>query len=167
MTRAITVPEARKLGLLPGGKRAKAAPRSKATHALITAEARSTPGSVTLCVPVKLVSESNAREHWRKRHARNVAQQAMVLRVAEMVHPTLRPPPPEVGGWRMRFVRIAPTRLDPGNIGNAFKHVQDAAARWLGVKNERDARYLFWDYDQRNEGVRLYGCEIQISWGAQ
>lgn len=138
--------------------------RVSAPPVLIRAEARCSERSVVLRVPVKLVSESNAREHHMERHRRNKAQQAVVAAVASMVRTAQRPPSPEVGGWHMRFTRVAPARLDPGNLDGSFKHVQDAIAAWLGVKNERDARYLSWVYEQRSEGARVWGCEIEVTW---
>ena len=108
-------------------------------------------------LPVKTVSEGNRHEHWRKRYQRRKVQQdtvgwALVARFGR------RPPPAPV---HVSLKRIAPRRLDPGNLEFSFKAVQDAVAKWLGV-DDGDERSVSWSYSQERRGTRQYSVVATI-----
>lgn len=57
----------------------------------------------------------------------------------------------------MRLVRVAPRRLDFGNLAAALKHVQDGVCDAIGINDGDEA--IAWSYDQERSkavGVRVY-----------
>ncbi len=105
-------------------------------------------------LPIRIVSESNAHEHWRPRQRRAKAQRTTV-------HTLLRQ---RLFGMslpvRVELVRIAPRELDTDNLQGAFKHVRDGVADALGV-NDRDKR-VAWTYEQRKGRPKQYGISIAV-----
>jgi hypothetical protein len=103
---------------------------------------------------LRIVSESNAHEHWRKRQKRAKEQRGTVALV--MRAKATKPPTP----CTIRLVRIAPRKLDQGNIAGALKHVQDGCADWLGIDDRRDDLVK---YEYLQEQVpKTYGVRIEI-----
>ena len=101
-----------------------------------------------------IVSESNAHEHWRKRQKRAKEQRGTVKLV--MQANAKKPSIP----CTIRLVRIAPRKLDQGNIGAALKHVQDGCADWIGIDDRRDDLVK---YEYLQEQVsKTYGVRIEI-----
>lgn len=126
---------------------------------------------ITLTLPLRLVSEANAHEHWRKRQERAKRQRGL----AKMV--TLG----SFGGRNIRLplvvtlTRIAPRQFDSDNAVGACKHVRDGVADALDI-DDRDPR-VTWRYAQRraqdgDDTIRYvsraggtgsrYGVEIRI-----
>ena len=108
---------------------------------------------MVITIPIRTVSEANQREHWSKRHRRNVAQQARVAWTLFGHEWTALP-------CRITLTRIAPRKLDPDNLAGSFKHVQDAVAKWLGV-DDGDAS-LTWVYAQRKGAAKEYAVEVAL-----
>lgn len=104
---------------------------------------------------LRTVSESNAHEHWRKRQKRAKAQRGHVKLV--MGARAKLPPIPCV----IRIVRIAPRKLDQGNIAAALKHVQDGCADWIGIDDKHDDLVKY-EYAQEKGGQREYSIRIEI-----
>lgn len=118
-------------------------------------------GRLIIRMPVKLVSESNTREHWRRKAERVAKQRETVgLLYAVLAHNPFRALPHLV-----RITRIAPYPIDGDNCTGAAKHVRDEIAVCLGLASDRDPR-VEWRVDQRREGVRTYGVEIAFAWKA-
>lgn len=110
---------------------------------------------LTVTIPgLRLVSEANAHEHWRKRHAR-VQLQHMVTRAR------LRDGDATVfvGDLVVTIARLAPRSLDSDNAVGSAKHVRDAVAKWLG-RNDNMAGGVDWRVEQRKS--KTYGVEIRI-----
>lgn len=108
-------------------------------------------------LPVKVISEANARERWQIAHGRSKKQRATVklsLGIGAMADRKPRAP------CVIRLVRIAPRALDSDNLQRAFKAVRDEVAAWLGV-DDRDPR-VFWAYGEQRAGKKQYG--IRIEW---
>lgn len=105
-------------------------------------------------VPIRLVSESNMREHWKAKWRRKREQQGIAL--AYLARLKL---PIHWMTWSITLTRIGKRRLDPGNLEASFKHVQDAVAEWLGI-DDGDAR-LTWRYEQTTG--KEYGVEVEIT----
>lgn len=59
------------------------------------------------------------------------------------------------------IVRIAPRKLDLGNLWASVKPVQDGIADAFGV-DDREGGPITWRVAQRKGGVREYGCEVLI-----
>jgi hypothetical protein len=51
--------------------------------------------------------------------------------------------------------------LDPDNLANSFKAVQDAVAKRLGI-DDGDQSKVRWVYEQRATGRHEYGLEVKI-----
>ncbi len=107
-------------------------------------------------LPVKVISEANARERWQVAHSRSRKQRETVklsLNIGAMAEH--KPKAPCV----IRLVRISPRPLDSDNLQRGFKAVRDEVAAWLGV-DDRDAR-VFWAYGEQRSTGRLYGVRIE------
>jgi len=107
-------------------------------------------------IPMKTVSESNQREHWRKR-ARRAKQQRgaafLIVSASGGAYKCMRFP-------RLTITRVAPRRLDDDNLRGALKAVRDGIADALSV-NDGDPSIL-WEYRQRRGGRHEYAVEIEI-----
>ena len=108
-------------------------------------------------VPVRLISESNQREHWRARHKRKKDQQEMVSaawpRRARVSLPCV-----------VTLTRVGPKRLDSDNLAGSFKHCQDFLAKLLKV-DDGDVANVMWQYKQEPVGKREYRLKVRIRYG--
>ncbi|MCP4242356.1 MAG: hypothetical protein GY772_17515 [bacterium] len=111
-------------------------------------------GSQRLSVPLRLVSEANAREHWRGRHRRRRAQRGQLALVASASFS--RPALP----CKISMTRVAPRALDSDNLVSSFKASRDGICDWLGVDDRSDQ--ITWAYAQRKGAVREYALEVEI-----
>jgi hypothetical protein len=115
-------------------------------------------GSCAVTIPVRLVSESNAHEHWRSRQKRAKSQRATVAAVARSV--LARPALPCV----IRITRIAPKALDRNNLDGSAKHVVDGLADWLGI-DDRDPRVAY-VCEQERGAKGDYAVRVEVIPGA-
>lgn len=104
---------------------------------------------------LRTVSESNAHEHWRKRQKRAKEQRGIVKLV--MGARAKLPPIP----CTIRLVRVAPRKLDQGNIAGALKHVQDGCADWIGIDDKHDDLVKY-EYCQEKGKPNEYSIRIEI-----
>lgn len=111
-------------------------------------------GSQRLSVPLRLVSEANAREHWRARHRRRRDQRGQLALVASARFS--RPALP----CKIAMTRVAPRALDSDNLVSSFKASRDGICDWLGVDDRSDQ--ITWAYAQRKGAVREYALEVEI-----
>lgn len=104
-------------------------------------------------LPLRLVSEANAREHWGAK-ARRVKQHRYVAGIV------LRPRLGKVPAGRLAVVitRVAPRRLDGDNLQASAKALRDGIADALGI-DDGDAR-VTWLYRQR--AAKTYACEVWV-----
>jgi hypothetical protein len=100
-------------------------------------------------------SESNAHEHWRKRHRRAKAQRAITALFCRTA--LTKPAIP----CRIRLTRIAPRKLDQGNYQGSLKHVQDGVADWLEIDDRRDDLVKY-EYDQKRGQPREYAVMVEV-----
>lgn len=114
---------------------------------------------------LRIVSESNTREHWAKKNRRangskskknpTLGQRPTVRLVLQTK--ATRPKLPCV----IRLTRIAPRKLDPGgNLATALKHVQDGCADWIGIDDRHD-NLVKYEYFQEQVS-KTYGLRIEI-----
>ena len=116
-------------------------------------------------VPVRLVSESNMREHWAKKAARAkknrsaakfwTEQKVRYSHMGEFI----------VGGapLKVTITRIAPGKLDDDNLTGSAKHVRDGIADALGI-DDGDPR-ITWVVEQAKfTGTHRggYSCAVRI-----
>jgi hypothetical protein len=112
----------------------------------------------------RLVSESNQREHWAKKHQRAKDQRYTVYYTLRCTYWVVPPLP-----LTITLTRLAPRELDADNLVACFKATQDAVADWLaGAEGKGQDRQpgLTWQYAWR-QGTRPreYGLEICIEKG--
>lgn len=114
-------------------------------------------------VPLRLVSESNMREHWAAKFDRVARQRATVTMVLNNYFG------PKFGrgalegfvSVRISLTRIAPRRFDAhDNLRASFKAVADAIASWLCVQ-DNDPRLSF-EYAQEKGLPLQYAVRIRI-----
>lgn len=115
-----------------------------------------------LVLPVRIESESNLREHWSKKNRRangskrkGTLGQRPTVKLACAAH-FVKPKLP----CTIRLTRIAPRKLDQGNIAAALKHVQDGCADWIGIDDRHD-KLVKYEYLQEQVS-KTYGLRIEI-----
>ena len=112
---------------------------------------------LTVVVPLRLVSEANAHEHWRKRHKRALEQHnAVAWALATTRAATPQPP------LTVTITRIAPGRLDSDNAVGSAKFCRDAVAGWLGVNDRRDDLVVYVVRQEKGK-PREYAVRIEIA----
>jgi hypothetical protein len=111
----------------------------------------------TIEVPVRTVSESNARGHWAGKARRAKEQRGLV---AIMLRAKVRASAKFLGPLVVTLTRIAPRVLDDDNLRGALKACRDGVADWLGV-DDRDPR-VEWRYGQRRGAAKAYAVEVAI-----
>jgi hypothetical protein len=105
-----------------------------------------------------VISETNARGHWRKAHKRHADQQAQVRltlsQVASPIRDAIRASP----RLRVTFIRHGGRRMDRSNLPPAFKWVEDAVSKWCQM-DDGDPN---WDvrWEQQPGGPRSASVEI-------
>ena len=111
--------------------------------------------NATFTLPLRVVSEANAHEHWRVRQKRAKAQRALVALVwAAQVLPRNRKPETVI------LTRRAPRTLDSDNLAVSFKHVRDEVAALCGFDDR--APDVRWVYAQ--EKAKTYGVRVEVVW---
>ncbi len=76
-------------------------------------------GKTTLKIPMRLMSEANTHQHWRKKYERNKRQQKAVKLVWLSQRPTICLP------CKVSLTRSGPRLLDSDNLAYAFKAIRD------------------------------------------
>lgn len=115
---------------------------------------------------LRVVSESNVREHWSKKNRRangSKSKKKPTLGQRQTVCFTLRSKATKPAiPCTIRLVRIAPRKLDQGNIAAAFKHIQDGCADWLGIDDRHD-HLVKYEYLQELACMpKFYAVRIEI-----
>lgn len=109
--------------------------------------------AVAFVMPIRLVSEPNARGHWGKRHGRASEQRGLARALAHSrgVH-RMRPP------CVVTITRIGKRRLDDDNAVASCKAVRDGVADALGI-DDSDPR-VEWRYEQ--ETKQAYAVRVRV-----
>lgn len=104
-----------------------------------------------IIIPIKTVSESNSRDHWRVAHSRHKSQKAAVRWT--LLSEDLQVDLP----CTITLVRCGKRELDDDNLMGALKYVRDAIADYLipGLAPGRadDDRRIHWKYAQDHSAV--------------
>lgn len=110
---------------------------------------------MTVRIPIRLESLANLSHlHWyRLRKIANTHKEATYYCLLNQPIPPLP--------LLVTITRIAPRKLDDDNLQGACKYVRDQIAAKVGV-DDRSDQYT-WKYKQRNDGVRVYGVEVEIT----
>jgi hypothetical protein len=125
---------------------------------------------MTITLPIRIVSESNQREHWAAK-ARRVKKQRQAVAWMLCALPNEVPHLPVT----VTFTRVAPRKLDKGdNLNGAFKACRDEVAWFFtrdGIKvlnakrhiaDDEDSR-LTWRYAQERGAPKTYAARIEIT----
>lgn len=120
---------------------------------------------MTITVPIKVVSEANARGHWagkarRTKYARETVALLMRQPLAMRREALAATRNGGAGVVVVTLTRIAPRELDDDNLRGALKACRDGVADALGI-DDRDAR-VTWEYAQRRGKPREYAVEINV-----
>jgi hypothetical protein len=119
---------------------------------------------ISVTVPIRTISEANARDHWKKK-ARRVRQQRaaveMVLRTktSPVLFSRIQNELFDVG-LVVTITRLGQRTLDDDNLRGAIKGPRDSIAKWLGVD---DAHLMVeWRYAQERAPAKTYAVRIEI-----
>lgn len=114
--------------------------------------------TLTVTLPIRTESEANLREHWAKKSRRAKDQRG----TARMILGQWKYAPLKrhTGTFEITLVRIGQKPLDPDNLANSFKHVQDGIADALGI-DDGDVR-IKWFYAQVKGSPREYAVMVEI-----
>jgi len=107
---------------------------------------------------MRLMSEANTHQHWRKKYERNKRQQKAVRLVWMSQRPTVRLP------CSVTFTRSGPRSLDDDNLAYACKSLRDEVGNLIipGLAPGRadgEGMGIEWLYKQEKG---LYGIRIEI-----
>jgi len=108
-------------------------------------------------IPMRLMSEANTHQHWRKKYERNKRQQKGVKLVWLSKNPNVGLP------CRVCLTRIGPRALDSDNLAYSFKAIRDQVADLIipgkaAGQADGDDR-ITWEYSQEKG---LLGIRIEI-----
>lgn len=110
-------------------------------------------GWLEIVVPLRTVSLTNQREHWAVRARRAAAERIAVgwsLQQSLARHSVMPP-------FTVTLTRIAPRRVDTGNLPACVKSPQDSLAAYFGI-DDGDPQHE-WVYRQE---AGPYGLRIRI-----
>ena len=114
-------------------------------------------------VPVRLVSESNMREHWAKKATRAKKNRSAAKFWTEQKVRYLSDAIKGGAPLKVTITRIAPGKLDDDNLTGSAKHVRDGIADALGI-DDGDPR-ITWVVEQAKfTGPHRggYSCAVRI-----
>lgn len=119
---------------------------------------------LSLSMSLRLVAETNKREHWATK-AKRVKAQRLATAWALAALPGHRAAVRDAivaGGLVVTIRRVAPRSLDPlENLPASMKAVADEIAEWVGEDDRKGSRLRFVP-DQRRGGVGEYAVEIEM-----
>ena len=110
-------------------------------------------------MPVRVDSETNARESWQKKWKRKKAQQIYLTTcwLEQTCKPYYRVPSlPCV----VRLTRVGQKRLDDDNLRESFKAIRDAIAKVLHCDD--GSELVRWEYAQVAVGKRVYAVRVEL-----
>ena len=115
------------------------------------------PQAFEVSIPIRTVSELNAREHHMARHRRRQREKRAVylpVLAALRKHGVAVP-------CSVMLTRVAPSNgLDQDNLVSSMKATVDAIAAALGVDDR--SPQVAWSYDQRRGKPRQWAVEVRV-----
>lgn len=114
-------------------------------------------GLTVLIDGLRIRSEPNIRQHWAAKHPRKKSQELIVREAFHHARPFFF----KTGPLAVRFHRIGGKRMDVGNLGAAFKFIEDELFRAIGRDDgEQEIKIT---YTQEPARVRGYfGIQMSI-----
>lgn len=115
----------------------------------------------TVTIPIKTVSEANARDHWatRAKRTRTIRTTCALACGAPLAKYREGLAKGHVQRLHVRIVRVAPRELDGDNLQSATKGARDGIADALDLQSDRDPR-VTWHYHQRKSSKGMYAVEV-------
>lgn len=110
-------------------------------------------------MPIRVFSETNAREHWGKKFKRKKAQKQETRIEWKRAAGRRRISLPCV----VRLTRIGSRPLDDDNLGESFKAIRDQIAAEIGVDD--GSSLIKFEYAQEAIGKREYAVRVQVFCG--
>lgn len=110
-------------------------------------------------MPMRVISEANARCHHMARFRRKKAQQTELHAEWKLNARGVAISLPCV----VRLTRIGSQRLDDDNLAGAFKACRDQIAREIGIDDGSDL--IKFEYAQEAIGKRQYAVKVEIYCG--
>lgn len=170
MTLRLSTADAKRLGLsladrIDGVRTAKHAARpQRKRKGLAVATAAPVTWRIEFTVPVRVVSEANARSYWPERWKRFQSHKRAVVEV--VVQSGVG-----VGHWRpvewpvtVTLTRLGGKRMDQDNLSGSFKGIQDAVAEYVLGCDDGDEAKVSWQY--RQEPAKVEAVRVEIAGGA-
>lgn len=108
-------------------------------------------------VPLRTVSTANAREHWRKRAARNKTERRIVAEYMRDLPRELAITDPKLR-LVVKLTRYGTRPLDDDNLAGSFKAIRDEVAKQLNRDDGPKSR-IRWCYDQQRG---KYAIKIEV-----
>ena len=116
--------------------------------------------TLIITLPIRTESEANLREHWAKKGRRAKGQRAIARMIlGQPQYAALRK---HAGRFEITITRIGARPLDPDNLANSGKHVQDGIADALGI-DDGSAR-ITWIYAQEKGKPKEYAVRVEIKY---
>ena len=113
---------------------------------------------IDILVPVRIVSEANSRDHWRKSAVRKKSHRSTAMLLCRAAHNWQVPNPNR--NYRVLMTRIAPRQLDDDNLASGFKATRDGIADAMGIDD--GSPRIRWDYSQERGEPHVYAARVQI-----
>lgn len=113
---------------------------------------------IVVDIPVRIISEANSRQHWRKAAARKQLHR----QTARLVLQQYARPMGESELFTITLTRVAPRKLDDDNLSSGFKAVRDGVADWLGIDD--GSPRICWQYAQEKSKAGEYAARVHVSW---
>ena len=113
---------------------------------------------IVVDIPVRIISEANSRQHWRKAAARKKLHR----QTARLVLQQYARPMGEAERFTITLTRVAPRKLDDDNLASGFKAVRDGVADWLGIDD--GSPRIKWQYAQHKGSAGHYSAWVRVQW---
>ena len=113
--------------------------------------------TVSVTLPLTIISEANQRGHWSK----SASRKALHRNTARCILQSHARPHKD-GPIRITLTRVAPRSLDDDNLASGFKAARDGVADWLGIDD--GSKRLTWVYAQRRGDPKQYLAEVAVEW---
>ena len=114
--------------------------------------------TITVTLPIRTESEANLREHWAKKGRRAKGQREIARMIlGQPQYAMLRK---HTGRFEITITRIGAKYLDPDNLANSSKHVQDGIADALGIDDGSER--ITWFYAQVKGRPKEYSVMVEI-----
>jgi hypothetical protein len=119
--------------------------------------------TLTVTLPIRTVSEANMREHWAKKSRRAKDQRGTARTIlGQPQFAALRRHAKNAGRFEITITRIGAKYLDPDNLANSSKHVQDGIADAIGIDD--GSPRLTWFYAQVKGRPKEYAVRVEIKY---